>query len=184
MRAPSWTVLALLAAVLWAPVPAGRIAQARGAEQAPTAAELAAERNTPPMQGGLYVESAVYALARSLGIDVAVGNALIIGGSLVVACACVLGFIFVFALFAVWMERKVSAHIQCRLGPMEVGPHGLLQTFADGMKLLVKEDVIPRLADRPIFIIDQHGTLKLRIGGIERLQSSGFGDDLNLRVRK
>jgi len=68
-------------------------------------------------------------------------------------CALVTGWITVFALFAIWLERKVAGHIQCRLGPMEVGPHGLLQTVADGIKLMAKEDVIPRSADRILFIV-------------------------------
>jgi NADH-quinone oxidoreductase subunit H len=53
--------------------------------------------------------------------------------------------------YATYLERKISAFIQARLGPMRVGPWGLLQPIADGIKLLVKEDFIPENADRYIF---------------------------------
>lgn len=53
--------------------------------------------------------------------------------------------------YAVWLERKVVARIQSRWGPYLVGPHGLLQPLADGLKIFFKEDFVPSQVDRVIF---------------------------------
>src|SRR5271170_5383983 len=53
--------------------------------------------------------------------------------------------------YIVLVERKVLADFQVRLGPMRVGPHGLLQPLADALKLLLKEDIIPAESDEAIF---------------------------------
>jgi NADH-quinone oxidoreductase subunit H len=52
-----------------------------------------------------------------------------------------------------WVERKVIAHIQLRLGPSRVGPHGLLQPLADVIKLLTKEDLVPPLSNKFLYML-------------------------------
>jgi NADH-quinone oxidoreductase subunit H len=62
-------------------------------------------------------------------------------------------FMAVNALFLVWMERKVSARIQLRRGPLHVGPAGLLQTLADAVKLVSKELSMPKHSDKALYAI-------------------------------
>jgi NADH-quinone oxidoreductase subunit H len=63
----------------------------------------------------------------------------------------IVGLVPLIAGYIVLVERKVLADFQVRLGPMRVGPHGLLQPLADALKLLIKEDIIPADADRGLF---------------------------------
>lgn len=56
-------------------------------------------------------------------------------------------------IYMTWVERRVCAFIQSRIGPNRVGPQGLLQPIADGLKLLMKEDIIPAQAHKAIFVI-------------------------------
>ncbi len=62
-------------------------------------------------------------------------------------------FLVLTTLFMIFAERKVVARMQMRIGPLYVGPHGSLQSLADGIKLALKEDIIPKLADKPVFIL-------------------------------
>jgi NADH-quinone oxidoreductase subunit H len=68
----------------------------------------------------------------------------------------VVGFIVLNAVigmvtYVTLLERKFAARMQSRIGPYRVGPHGLLQPIADALKLMMKEDVVPRAADRPVY---------------------------------
>ena len=68
----------------------------------------------------------------------------------------VVGFAGVFpgiVAYMVWLERKVAARFQDRIGPNRVGPLGLLQPIADGLKLLIKENIVPRTADQVVHLI-------------------------------
>ena len=65
----------------------------------------------------------------------------------------IFGILVVLTLFNIWFERKVVARMQHRIGPKENGPFGLLQSLADGVKLALKEDIIPTAADKVVFIL-------------------------------
>jgi NADH-quinone oxidoreductase subunit H len=72
-------------------------------------------------------------------------------GRMLIGLIGVIALVSVNALFLIWMERKVAAHMQLRPGPMEVGYHGAIQTVADALKLMGKELITPDEVDKPIF---------------------------------
>jgi NADH-quinone oxidoreductase subunit H len=85
----------------------------------------------------------------------------------VVPKVIILLFVLLTALaYLTWFERKVVAHIQARWGPYRVGPHGLLQPLADGVKFLFKEDVTPAGADKFAYFLAPFLALSLAITSI------------------
>lgn len=78
-----------------------------------------------------------------------------------------------------WLERKVAGHIQVRLGPWRVGPHGLLQPFADMIKLLMKEDIVPDRADKFLFTV---APLLAMVPAFAVFVAIPFGDHITIPV--
>jgi NADH-quinone oxidoreductase subunit H len=95
-------------------------------------------------------------------------------------------FILFFTLFCDWVERKIEARMQNRMGPTFTGPAGVLQPFADFLKLLTKEDIVPRGAKRTIFKLAPILSFSilvfavsfLPIDGASVIPDSGFAGDL------
>jgi NADH-quinone oxidoreductase subunit H len=70
---------------------------------------------------------------------------------MVIGVVIIASFCLVLPLFLIWFERRVVARMQDRIGPNRVGPQGLLQTIADAIKLLIKEDITPLGADKLVY---------------------------------
>jgi NADH-quinone oxidoreductase subunit H len=90
--------------------------------------------------------------------------------------------ILVFAVLTIdayltWLERKVIAHIQARWGPYRVGPHGLLQPLADGIKFILKEDPMPAGVDKIGYFLAPFLTLTLAITSLSVIP---FGPDIKV----
>jgi NADH-quinone oxidoreductase subunit H len=71
----------------------------------------------------------------------------------IVKAILIFALLVVLTLFNIWLERRVVARMQHRVGPNVWGPFGLLQSLADGVKLALKEDIIPKAADRVVYIL-------------------------------
>jgi NADH-quinone oxidoreductase subunit H len=87
--------------------------------------------------------------------------------------------------YIVLVERKLMADMQARLGPMRVGPHGLLQPIADAVKLLIKEDIIPDDADKVVFWLApvfSVGAALLAIAGLAFGPAFQIGVNLNIGI--
>jgi NADH-quinone oxidoreductase subunit H len=95
------------------------------------------------------IDQFIKELLIGLGLEAAVTDiALNIVGAVVLG-----GVVGAVAILLIWAERKLVARIQDRIGPNRVGPYGLLQTIADALKLITKEVLIPKGADRYVFIM-------------------------------
>ena len=87
--------------------------------------------------------------------------------------------------YIVLVERKLMADMQARLGPMRVGPHGLLQPIADAVKLLIKEDIIPDNADKLVFWLApvlSVGAALLSIAGLAIGPAFQIAQDINIGI--
>jgi NADH-quinone oxidoreductase subunit H len=104
---------------------------------------------------------------------------------LVLKTAAVLGFFLVVPLGVGYLEHKVLAHMQARLGPMEAGAfHGWAQLVADGVKFIQKEDVIPAAADRMVFSLAPAVAMipYIAILVVLPLSGSAFAEDLDVGI--
>ena len=93
-------------------------------------------------------------------------------------------FVLVVDIFLVWVERKVVARFQDRLGPNRLGPFGLIQPFADVIKLLIKEDITPDGADRVVYNIAPILALAtvLVLWAVIPFSPTMLGSDLNVGI--
>lgn len=83
-----------------------------------------------------------------------------------IKAAVVAGVLLTTLAYLQWVERKVIAHIQLRLGPQRVGPHGLLQPIADVIKLLTKEDLIPAHVNKFLYMLAPFMAVSLALTSI------------------
>jgi len=75
------------------------------------------------------------------------------GATIVIKALLVFVFCVLLTLMSVWGERRLVGRMQERPGPNRVGPFGLIQALADGVKLALKEDLIPAAADKVVFVL-------------------------------
>lgn len=96
----------------------------------------------------------------------------------------VIGGVLVFTALALWIERKIAARMQTRIGPNMVGPVGLLQPVADVIKLLQKEDIVPEKADQALFSLAPvlAAVAAVAIGAVVPFANGWVGADIDIGV--
>ena len=101
-----------------------------------------------------------------------------------IAAFALANFCLLTPLLTIWLERKVSARFQDRLGPNRVGPYGLFQGFADIVKLISKEDIVPAGADKVVFNIGPVVAVMSVIGiwAVIPFASNMIGTDINVGI--
>ena len=118
------------------------------------------------------------------------GNDIFLILAMLLPVAGLLGFITIYGFGVIYSEIKVSSFIQDKTGPMGQGPGlhagkwGLLQPVADGIKLFIKEDIIPASADKPLFIL---APFLIFIGALTSFIAVPFGEkiiitDMNIGI--
>jgi len=95
----------------------------------------------------------------------------------IIKVALLLFLVLTLDAYLTWLERKVIAHIQARWGPHRVGPHGLLQPLADGIKFILKEDPMPAGVDKKAYFFAPFLTLMLAMTSLAVIP---FGPDITI----
>ena len=95
----------------------------------------------------------VTTIAQRAAEALASGSIVLTMGFLLLGLISTTAILTAVGIILIYAERKVAAHFQCRLGPMRVGWHGILQPFADAIKLLLKEDLVPEKADKLLHLV-------------------------------
>jgi NADH-quinone oxidoreductase subunit H len=95
----------------------------------------------------------------------------------IVKVLILMGLVMTLDAYLTWLERKVIAHIQARWGPHRVGPHGLLQPLADGIKFILKEDPMPTGVDKKAYFFAPFLTLMLALTSLAVIP---FGPDITI----
>jgi NADH-quinone oxidoreductase subunit H len=98
-----------------------------------------------------------------------------------VKCLVVITCVMVFFMYVTWGERKILGRMQLRYGPNRAGKYGLLQPFADAIKNLMKEDVVPTAADKAVFVIAPMISV---FAAISMFAVIPFGSDITILGRK
>lgn len=119
-------------------------------------------------------------LLTGWGLDVDLANILLA----IIGIIILIVFAMVLDIFLVWVERKVVARFQDRLGPNRIGPFGLFQPFADIIKLVIKEDITPDGADKVVYNLAPILAIAtvIFLWAIFPLASTIYGVDLNVAL--